>query len=57
VSGSPRPMTFLIVLLVDRRPKSMLGVLVASVGTFISMTRRPCQYIFVRMAICERELG
>jgi hypothetical protein len=40
VSGTPRPTHFLTALLLGRKPELALGALVASVGTFISLTRR-----------------
>jgi hypothetical protein len=52
VSGLPRPMHFSTVLLLDQIPKPMLGALIASVGTFISLIGGLCRYIIVRMVIC-----
>jgi hypothetical protein len=37
VSGFPRPTHFSIVLLLGQRSELMLGAIVASVGTFISL--------------------
>jgi hypothetical protein len=43
VSGLPRLTCFSIMLLLDRRLEPMLGALVASVGTFISLTGGLCR--------------
>jgi hypothetical protein len=43
VSGLPRLMLFSTVLLLGQRLEPMLGALVASVGTFISLTEGLCR--------------
>jgi hypothetical protein len=43
VSGLPRLTCFSTMLLLDKRLESMLGALVASVGTFISLIGGQCR--------------
>jgi hypothetical protein len=52
VSELPRLMLFSTVLLLGQRLEPMLGALVASVGTLISLTGGLCRYIFARTVMC-----
>jgi hypothetical protein len=51
VSGLSRLMLFSTMLLLGQRLEPMLGALVASVGTLISLTGGLCRYIFARTVI------
>ena len=59
VSGLPRLTRFSTVLLLGQRLEPMLGALVASVGTLISLTGGLCQNITMKgsQLLCPKDIA